>query len=66
MCQGELSPVEGKEEDKTVRKLQCTECKRVITMRYCPNCGHLFKAEEVDARMEIPGVNVLFAGGSDA
>ena len=66
MCQGELFPVETKEnEDKTVRKLQCTECNRVINMRVCSNCGHQYKAEEMDARMEIPGVNVLESWGRE-
>ena len=64
MCQGELLPVDRKtdsdqkEEDKTLKKMQCTECHRVITLRFCSNCGHQFKEEEIDAHMEIPGVNV--------
>ena len=37
-------------------------------MRFCSACGHQFEEQEVDARMEIPGVNVgaaaaLQAGG---
>ena len=30
----------------------------MIALRFCTNCGHQFKEEEIDARMEIPGVNV--------
>jgi len=30
----------------------------MISLRFCTNCGHQFKEEEIDARMEIPGVNV--------
>ena len=65
MCQGELLPVDRKaepdltEEDATLKKMQCTECHRVITLRFCSNCGHQFKEEEIDAHMEIPGVNVF-------
>ena len=59
MCQGELFPVDKKSgSDDLLKKLQCTECHRVITMRFCSNCGHQFRDEKVDARMEIPGVNV--------
>ena len=47
------------EEDATLKKMQCTECHRVITLRFCSNCGHQFKEEEIDAHMEIPGVNVF-------
>lgn len=59
MCQGELFPVDKKSgSDESLKKLQCTECHRVITMRFCSSCGHQFRDEKVDARMEIPGVNV--------
>lgn len=59
MCQGELLPVDKKSDsDPSLKKLQCNDCHRVITMRFCSSCGHQFKDEEVDARMEIPGVNV--------
>lgn len=59
MCQGELIPVDKKDnEDQALKKLQCTECHRLINMRYCSACGHEFKDEGIDAHMEIPGVNV--------
>lgn len=59
MCQGELIPVDIRDsEDKAYKKLQCTECHRVINMRFCSACGHQFKEEGIDARMETPGVNV--------
>lgn len=58
MCQGELIPVDKKDdEDKALKKLQCTECHRVINMRFCSACGHQFREEGIDAHMEIPGVN---------
>lgn len=67
MCQGELFPVDKKSgSDDSVKKLQCTECHRVITMRFCSNCGHQFRDEKVDARMEIPGVNVGLRCGGEA
>ena len=67
MCQGELFPVDKKSgSDDSVKKLQCTECHRVITMRFCSNCGHQFRDEKVDARMEIPGVNVGLRRGGEA
>ncbi|OAO12156.1 protein kinase [Blastocystis sp. ATCC 50177/Nand II] len=56
MCQGELKPVEKAANDGVCR-LQCTECHRVVTMRFCSACGHQFEPKVVDARMEIPGVN---------
>ena len=45
-------------DDQSLKKLQCTECHRLINMRYCSACGHEFKDEGIDAHMEIPGVNV--------
>ena len=64
MCQGELFPVDKKSgSDDSLKKLQCTECHRVITMRFCSSCGHQFRDEKVDARMEIPGVNVALSEG---
>ena len=53
-----LKPVEKAANDGVCR-LQCTECHRVVTMRFCSACGHQFEPKVVDARMEIPGVNVL-------
>lgn len=65
MCQGELWPVE-KEKKDGIHRLQCTECHRVVTMRYCSACGHQFEDTVVDARMEIPGVNVGDGEASEA
>lgn len=62
MCQGELRPVEKGEKDG-IHRLQCIECHRVVTMRYCSACGHQFEDTVVDARMEIPGVNVALSEG---
>lgn len=56
ICQGELKPIE---KNDGLRHLQCTECQRVISMRYCSACGHQFEETVVDARMEIPGINVV-------
>lgn len=64
MCQGELKPVEKAANDGVCR-LQCTECHRVVTMRFCSACGHQFEPKVVDARMEIPGVNVLESWGRE-
>ena len=58
MCQGELKPVEKTENDGSIHQLQCTECNRVISMRFCSACGHAFEKKVVDARMEIPRLNV--------
>lgn len=57
VCQGELKPLE-KEKDDGMKHLQCTECHRVVSMRFCSACGHLFEDKVVDARMEIPGITV--------
>ena len=62
MCQGELKPVD-KDTNDGIRRLQCTECHRVVAMRYCSACGHQFEKTVVDARMEIPGINVLHKSG---
>ena len=62
MCQGELKPVD-KEKNDGLCHLQCTECHRVVSMRYCSACGHQFEETVVDARMEIPGVNVFYFDG---
>ena len=58
MCQGELKPVD-KEKNDGIKHLQCTECHRVVSMRFCSTCGHQYEDKVVDARMEIPGINVI-------
>ena len=58
MCQGELKPLDEARKDGLTH-LQCTACHRVVSMRFCSACGHQLKEPTaVDARMEIPGVNV--------
>lgn len=64
MCQGELKPVD-KEKNDGVKHLQCTECHRVVSMRFCSACGHQYEDKVVDARMEIPGINVLTSDQHD-
>ena len=46
------------EKNDSMKHLQCTECKRVVSMRYCSACGHLFEDTVVNTRVEIPGINV--------
>lgn len=58
ICQGELKPLD-KEQNDGLTHLQCTVCHRIVSMRFCSACGHQLKEDKaVDARMEIPGVNV--------
>lgn len=63
-ARGELKPVEKAANDGVCR-LQCTECHRVVTMRFCSACRAQFEPKVVDARMEIPGVNVLELWGRE-
>lgn len=65
MCNGELQHYadksgngngngNGGEVEKGVKKMQCMKCHHVVAMRYCSNCGYLFKETNVDVCMEAP------------
>ena len=61
VCRGELVPVKlNTKEGENVKKLQCTNCQRIVNMHYCSTCGHEFKESEIVANMEITGNGVCY------